>query len=244
MSFPSCELPSLTRESHLKPKVIFCVGAVISPLLSNLYLHEVLDLWFEQEVKPRLRGRAFLVRYADDATLVFEKEEDPRRVLEVLPKRFGKYGLKLHRDKTRLVDFRRPARGPDSRPGHSFDLLGFCHFWGRSRKGRWIVQRKTAKDRFSRGLQRIGTWCRTNRHWRVADQQAALNRKLRGHDAYYGVTGNARALGRFHREVVRLWRKWLSRRSYAGRMNWERFQRLLSRYPLEPPRVVHSIYRK
>ena len=217
-------------------------GGVLSPLLANVYLHEVLDLWFEQEVQPRLRGRAYLVRYADDALLIFEEEGDARRVLDVLPKRFGRYGLKLHPEKTRLVDFRRP-RGPKKGTGHSFDLLGFTHFWGRSRKGRWIVKRKTAKDRFSRALKRIGQWCRSNRHRRVADQHLALNRKLRGHYAYYGVTGNARALGRFRHSVERLWRKWLHRRSRASRMDWERFKRLLCQYPLESPKVVHSIYR-
>ena len=216
-------------------------GGVISPLLANIYLHEVLDLWFEHEVKQRMHGRAFLVRYADDATLVFEKEEDARRVLDVLPKRFGKYGLGLHPEKTRLVDFRRP-RGPKKGPGHSFNLLGFTHFWGKSRKGRWVVKRRTAKDRFSRALKRVGLWCRRNRHLSVAVQQRALNRKLRGHYAYYGVTGNARALNRFIREVERLWRKWLSRRSRAARLNWETFRRLLARYPLETPRIVHSIY--
>jgi group II intron reverse transcriptase/maturase len=220
-------------------------GGVISPLLANLFLHEVLDTWFERVVRPRLRGRAFLVRYADDAVLGFEREEDAQRVLAVLPKRFDKYGLRLHADKTRLVEFRRPG-GDDDRPGpgHSFDMLGFTHFWGRSRKGYWIVKRKTAKDRFSRALKRIGHWCRVHRHLRVAEQQAALNRKLRGHYAYYGVTGNGRALGRFERQTARLWRKWLHRRSRAAHMDWERFQRLLGRHPLAPPRVVHSIYRR
>ncbi len=217
-------------------------GGVISPLLANVYLHEVLDLWFEQEVQPRLRGRASLVRYADDALLAFEEESDARRVLAVLPKRFGRYGLKLHPEKTRLVDFRRP-RGLEKGTGHSFDLLGFTHFWGRSRKGRWVVKRKTAKDRFSRAMQRIAGWCRSNRHLRVADQQAALNRKLRGHYAYYGVTGNAWALGRFRHSVERAWRKWLNRRSRASRLDWERFKRLLNQYPLESPKVVRSIYR-
>lgn len=219
-------------------------GGVISPLLGNVYLHEVLDTWIDQVVRPRLRGRAFMVRYADDAVLGFEREEDARRVLAVLPKRFGKYGLRLHPDKTRLADFRRPGGSDRPRSGRSFDMLGFTHFWGRSRQGRWIVKRKTAKDRFSRALQRIGHWCRVHRHWRVADQQAALNLKLRGHYAYYGVTGNGRALGRFHRQTERLWRKWLNRRSRAALMYWARFRRLLSRYPLAPPRVVHSIYRR
>ena len=142
----------------LKAEVTFCVRGVISPVLSNEYLHEVLDTWFEHEVKPRLRGRTIEVRYADDAVLVFEHEDDARRVLEVLAKRLGKYGLRLHRDKTRMVDFRSPRKSPrgGSQREHSFAMLGFTHYWGRSRKGRWVVKRKTAKDRFSRALR--GRW--------------------------------------------------------------------------------------
>ena len=217
-------------------------GGVLSPLLANIFLHEVLDTWFFQVVRPRLRGRAFLVRYADDAVLGFEREEDARRVMAVLPKRFGRHGLTLHPEKTRLVDFRRPDRGNGPGSGGSFTMLGFTHFWGRSRKGRWIVKRKTAPDRFSRALRQIGRWCRLHRHWSLADQQMALNQKLRGHYSYYGVTGNARALGRFHHMVERHWRKWLHRRSHATKMTWEHFQRLLRHYPLAPPRVAHSIY--
>jgi len=221
-------------------------GGVISPVLSNLYLHEVLDVWFEHEVKPRLLGRAFEIRFADDAALVFEREEDARRVLAVLSKRFAKYGLRLHPEKTRLVDFRSPPRagGGGSQRERSFGLLGFTHFWGRSRKGRWIVQRKTAKDRFTRALREVGRWCRAHRHWPVLAQQAALRRKLQGHYAYYGITGNGRALARFLYEVRRLWRKWLNRRSWHARMTWEKFVRLATRYPLPQPRVVHSVYRR
>lgn len=218
-------------------------GGSISPMLSNLYLHEVLDLWFEQEVKPRLRGRAFMVRFADDAVLGFECEEDARKVLAVLAKRLARFGLTLHPEKTRLVDFRNPERRPDgTQRDRSFDMLGFTHYWGRSRKGRGIVKRKTAKSRFTRTLRRINEWCRRNRHLPVMEQQTALNRKLRGHDAYFGITGNAPALSRLRGEVNQRWRKWLNRRSYAARMNWEQFNRLLNRYPLLPARVVHSIY--
>jgi group II intron reverse transcriptase/maturase len=220
-------------------------GGVISPLVSNVYLHEVLDIWFEHEVKARLRGRAFLVRFADDATLVFECEDDARRVLEVLPKRLARFGLSLHPEKTRLVDFRCPSRAgkePGSQRERSFDLLGFSHYWGRSRKGRWVVQRKTAKARFTRALRRVSQWCRRNRHLPVAEQHRALSRQLRGHDAYYGITGNATALSGFRHEVRRRWHKWLNRRSHVGRLNWEAFKRLLQRYPLPPARVVHSIY--
>lgn len=220
-------------------------GGVISPLLANLYLHEVLDTWFEGEVKPRLRGRAFMVRYADDAVLCFECEEDARRVLAVIGRRLGRYGLELHAQKTRLVDFRVRDTGPkdsDSGGGHSFDLLGFTHFWARSRKGRWVVKRKTAKGRFGRALKRVGDWCRAHRHDSLRAQQAALNRKLRGHYSYFGITGNGPALSRFVWEVERVWRKWLSRRSHHGRLPWAAFKRLLLHYPLARPRVVHSVY--
>jgi hypothetical protein len=218
---------------------------VISPLVSNIYLHEVLDQWFEHEVKPRLRGRATMVRFADDALLACEREDDARRVLDVLPKRFARFGLTLHPEKTRLVDFRRPSRTgetSDSQRGRSFDLLGFTHYWGRSRKGRWVVQRKTARNRFSRAVRQIRDWCRQHRHLPVAVQQQTLSRKLRGHDAYYGITGNGRALARFRHEVRRQWRKWLNRRSQAARLSWAAFARLVQRYPLPPARVVHSIY--
>jgi len=219
-------------------------GGVISPLLANVYLHEVLDVWFERDVKLRLRGRAFLVRYADDFVIVLSCEEDARRVLDVLPKRFGKYGLTLHPEKTRLVEFRRP---PFSRPtggeggtgAGTFDLLGFTHFWGRSRKGNWVVQRRTARSRFSRALKRVREWCRLYRHEPVGRQRAALAQKLRGHYGYYGIGWNTVGIRRFYREVVRVWRKWLDRRSQRARMNWDKMNRLLKRHPLPVPCIMH-----
>ncbi len=220
-------------------------GGVISPLLSNLYLHEVLDRWFEHEVKPRLKGRAYLVRYADDAVLGFACEEDAKRVLAVLGKRFARYGLTLHPQKTRLVEFRGPGGDVASQAqgaGRCFDMLGFTHFWARSRKGHWIVKRKTAKSRLRRAVSRMVRWCREHRHAPVREQHAAINRKLRGHYAYYGVTGNARALQRFLRQTERAWRKWLSRRNQRSHRAWPSFQQFLRYYPLLPPRVVHSIY--
>src|SRR5262249_8846023 len=194
-------------------------GGVISPLAANVYLHYVLDVWFEQEVKPRLKGRAFLVRYADDFVMGFACEADARRVLAVLPKRFGKYGLTIHPDKTRLVPFVRPASRPVPpgtpavpAPG-SFDFLGFTHCWSQSKRGSWVVKRKTAGSRFRRALKTIAVWCRLNRHLSLPEQCQALVRKLQGHYAYYGgVIGNTRCLQRFRYEVMRLWRKWLSRR--------------------------------
>ena len=148
------------------------------PGLSSIYLHEVLDEWFEHEVKPRLRGRAFEIRYADDAVLVFEHEDDARRVLGVLAKRLEKYGLRLHPDKTRMVEFCRPSKSQrgGSQAERSFAMLGFTHYWGRSQEGAMGGQAKTAKDRLSRALWEIGHWCRTHRHWKLRDQQAALSR--------------------------------------------------------------------
>jgi group II intron reverse transcriptase/maturase len=220
-------------------------GGVISPLLANVYLHYVLDEWSEQEVKPRLRGRCFLVRYADDFVIGFTDEADARRVLEVLPKRFGKYGLALHPDKTRLVPFQRPppradrTGPPRERPG-TFDFLGFTHYWGRSRKGYNVVKQKTAASRLRRAIRTVADWCKRSCHRPLSAQHRELSRKLTGHYAYYGITGNAAALTGFRGAVTELWRRWLSRRSWAGRLSWDRFKRLLERFPLPGPRVVHS----
>ena len=221
-------------------------GGVISPLLANIYLHEVLDTWFVRDVQPRMRGDCFLVRYADDAVIVCALEEDARRLMEVLPKRLARFGLTLNPDKTRLARFVRPARLPGKddesgpRPG-SFNFLGFTHFWGRSRKGGWVVTRKTAKDRFRRALKRIAQWCQENRHLSIREQHQTLARKLRGHDAYYGISGNVRALQRLRWAVARIWRRWLDRRGGKILMSWERFARLLGRYPLPNARIVHSV---
>jgi RNA-directed DNA polymerase len=225
-------------------------GGVISPMLSNVYLHYVLDTWFEGDVRPRMKGRAFLVRFADDAVMGFECEEDARRVLAVLSKRFGRYGLTLHPRKTRLVEFERPPRqdppqgsGPASRPG-TFELLGFTHYWGRSRRGNWVVMRKTACSRLSRSVHAISQWCRRYRHEKVREQHRLLTQKMQGHYGYYGITGNYDALHRFYEAVKRRWRQWLSRRSQRGHLSWAVFRRLLGRYPLPRPVVVHSVYRR
>jgi group II intron reverse transcriptase/maturase len=217
-------------------------GGVISPLLANIYLHEVVDRWFEEEVKPRLGGRAVLIRYADDLVIAFAEERDARRVEEVLPKRVARFGLQLHPDKTGLVRFQKP-RGKGSPPLSlgTFTFLGFTHYWGKSRKGAWVVKRKTATSRITRSLCRVRQWCRRWRHQPVAWQQRQLSRGLRGHYAYYGVMGNYRALNNYHREVTREWRKWLNRRSQKAKMTWERFNRLLVKYPLPRPRIVHAV---
>jgi RNA-directed DNA polymerase len=217
-------------------------GGSISPLLSNAYLHYVLDRWFAQEVKPRLRGRAFMIRFADDAVMGFELQEDAEKVFRVLPKRFGKYGLTIHPAKTRLVAFGRPRGAEGKRPG-TFDFLGFTHYWGKSRRGKWIVKAKTAQERLSRGLKRIDEWCRRHRHEPVAEQHRVLCQKIRGHYAYYGMTGNGLWLKKFNQGVRRIWQKWLHRRSRTpSDMPWDRFVHLMERYPFPPIRVVHSVY--
>jgi RNA-directed DNA polymerase len=224
-------------------------GGVISPILANIYLHEVLDEWFARQVVPRLAGRAILVRFADDLVIIFEYEPDARRVFEVLPKRLAKYGLTLHPEKTRLIDFRRPDRRVSaalnnadvrSRPD-TFDLLGFTHYWAMSRKGFWVVKQKTAADRFRRTLKRIADWCQRYRHEPVAEQWAALRRKLLGHFAYFGITGNFKALRNLRYRVIAVWRKWLSRRSQRAWLSWDVMMRLLARYPLPEPHIRPAI---
>jgi group II intron reverse transcriptase/maturase len=210
-------------------------GGVISPLLANIYLHEVLDHWWVEKVLPRMRGRAFAIRYADDFVLAFSNREDALRVQAVLSHRFARFGLTLHPEKTRLVPFRRPGLG-GGKPG-SFDFLGFTFYWARSRKGRWTIRSQTARKRFSRALRALNQWMRAARHIPIRDQARILGLKLRGHFNYYGVQGNSRALNRFHYEARCLWFKWLRRRSQRTRMTWPVFNAMLSRYPLPPARV-------
>lgn len=213
-------------------------GGVISPLLANIYLHEVLDVWFEQEVRPRLRGRAELIRFADDFVIVFSNEGDAHRVGEVLTKRFERFGLTIHDTKTRLVDFLHPGRR-DKKP-EVFNFLGFTHYWGKSRKKKWVVKRKTAKKKLKQAVRRVYEWCKRNRHKSVEEQWRTLSRKLHGHYGYYGITFNIRGVISFYEEAKRSWRKWLNRRSRDKDMPWERFNRLLKRYPLPTPRIVHQ----
>ena len=219
--------------------ITFCVRGAVSPCLANVYLHDALDVWFEKHVKPRLQGRAFMIRFADDAVMVFSEEKDARRMMDVLPERLRQYGLTLHLTKTRLLYFRPSSLTEDDQtrgPGkQSFDFLGFTHHWTRSRRGSWVVKRKTASSRFSRALKRASEWFRKVRHRPVAWQHEQLVRKLRGYDNYYGLPGNSAALYRFRYEVRRLWRKWLDRRSHKACMTWARFKHLQARYPLPSP---------
>jgi len=218
-------------------------GGVVSPLLANIYLHEVLDKWFACEVKPRLRGDAFLIRYADDFVICFAREDDARRVMEVLPKRLEKFGLALHPEKTRLVPFGSPNRSPPGvPPPGTFNFLGFTHYWGGTRNGKWAIKRKTAQDRFSRALRRVAEWCRKHRHEPLQAQHQTLVRKLRGHYEFYGITGNSGAIERFRYAVKGIWFKWLATRS-RRRMSWRRFVEVLDRFPFPSAIAFHSVLR-
>ena len=231
-------------------------GGVISPLLANIYLHYVLDEWFEKQVKPVMRGKCRLVRYADDFVIVFQLKYDADRVMAVISKRFEKYGLTVHPEKTKLIDFRAPSHSERHReraskddesqgnkPG-TFDLLEFTHYWGKTQKGGWVVKRKTMKSRLARSIQRIDQWCRENRHKPVREQWKKLCEKVRGHYGYFGMTGNMRALARFQNRVLRCWLRWLNRRNSRRDFIWEKFNVLLKRYPLPSPRIVHSVFRE
>jgi len=214
-------------------------GGVISPILSNIFLHHVLDLWFAREVRARLSGKASLVRFADDFVMTFEAHHDAQRVLEVLGKRFGRFGLTLHPTKTRFIDFRPQRRGgtPDGKP--TFDFLGFTHTWVKSRKGNDVVRQTTAKGRLARALTAIADWCRNNRHRPMREQHGRLSMALTGHYAYYGITGNIWQLRRYRQQIAKTWHRWLERRTRGTRLTWASFNAFLARHPLPRARIVH-----
>ncbi len=217
-------------------------GQVVSPLLANIYLHYVLDTWFAEEIVPRLQGEAYEIRYADDFILCFQHRRDAERVLEVLPQRFGKYGLRLHPEKTRLIEFGRFAAANARRRGTNkpatFDFLGFTHICARSRRGRFTIHVRTIRQRLRRSLRRASEWCRWHRHDPVPEQHAVLSRMLRGHYQYYGRSTNSLCLRQYYRRVRRIWRKWLSRRTRGGPMTWTRYEAILCRHPLPSPRIA------
>ena len=218
-------------------------GSALSPLLGNLFLHHVLDQWFEDEIKPRLRGKAVVIRYADDFVIGFERQDDAQRVQEVLTKRLGKYGLRLQPGKTRLIPFARPSQGQTNGKGPgSFDLLGFTCYWRRARTGRWVLAYKTMRARWSRAVKAVYAWCRYNRHLSIPEQHAALSKRLQGHYNYFGVNGNVGSLMRLVVHAKRAWYKWLNRRSQRSRLNWERFTDLLRDFPFPPPRRVVQLW--
>jgi RNA-directed DNA polymerase len=222
-------------------------GGNLSPMLANIFLHYVLDLWFEKRVKPHVGGRCHLVRYADDFVCLVETRRDAERLEQVLPKRFAKFGLTLHPEKTRMMSFGRHERQNARRQGrkaHTFDFLGFTHYCGRSRKGRFLLGRKTSGKKFRNACRAMNAWLRRVRSalplkeiWRL------LAAKLRGHYGYYGVSGNSRMIAKFGYVTTRAVRKWLNRRSQRKSFNWKQFNAYLAHYPLPRPRIVHHWYR-
>lgn len=217
-------------------------GGVISPLLGNIYLRAMLNKRFVETVQPRCKGKTFMVRFVDDFIMGFENLKGVEKVRKVIGKRFERFGLKVNTEKAKLVCFGRPKQAKPERheKPETFDFLGFTHNWGKSRRGYWVVTKKTAASRFRRALRNIREWGMKNRHLPLKEQQRALNRKLRGHDAYCGIAGNYRMLSQVRCQVAKLWRKWLGRRNRRGVPNWEKFQALLRIFPLGPARIVHS----
>ena len=211
-------------------------GGVISPLLSNIYLHYVLDEWFTQVIQPRLKAASKLIRFADDFLLLFSSKEAAERVMEVLPKRLGKYGLSLHPEKTKLVE----VNNKGGKGGRTFDFLGFTHFMGKSRRGKSILKRKTRRKKLRVSLHNINIWIRNNRHLPIRELIPKLNRKLQGHYGYYGITFNGRSLNQYYHKVRRLLFKWMTRRGGKKPMTWDKFQSILNHYALAHPRIVHS----
>lgn len=234
----------LDGEIFTRPEEGTVQGSIISPILGNIYLHNALDKWFEEEVKPRMNGKAMLIRFADDFIIGFEHMEDAKRVMEVLGKRLERFGLRLHPDKTRLLDFRRPSPSQTKGKGPgSFDFLGFTVYWRRnSGKRGWHMAWKTRKTRLRRAIKAIQEQCRRQRHWPVKVQHIALKRRIQGHFNYFGVNDNTESLKMLIMAVERAWFKWLNRRSQRSRMNWGRFKDLLSDYPLPKPRVYANLW--
>jgi group II intron reverse transcriptase/maturase len=215
-------------------------GGVISPLLSNLFLHEVLDDWFVKVVKPRLKGKASMVRYADDAVIICELKEDGERIYKVLSLRFEKFGLKIHPEKTQLLDFTKPKDG-QKKGNNTLTFLGFTHYWTKSRKGNWIVGRKTDSKKLQRAIRAISVWCKANRQQPMRKQWETLKRKVSGHYAYYGISLNYRSISEFYIQIRGVWLKWLNRRGNKGKRNWNSFREYLNDFTLPKPRIIHSI---
>ena len=217
-------------------------GSGLSPILGNVYLHHVLDLWFEREVKPKLRGEAVLLRFCDDFVITFEREDDAKQVMVALNERMKAYNLALHPEKTRLLEFRPPHLGDGRKGTATFDFIGFTMYWQRTRRGRWAMMCKTRRASLRRIIVAVAEWCRRHRHLPVKDQHAALTRRVQGHFNYFGVNGNIRSLQKLIMAAEKAWHKWLNRRSQRSRLNWERFKDLLRDYPLPRPRIIVQIW--
>ena len=232
----------LDGAQYVEPEVGTAQGSVLSPLMGNIYLHHVLDVWFEREVRPQLRGYARLIRYADDFVIAFERTDDAAGVMRELGARMERFGLALHPEKTRLVPFAKPPREQRGGKGPAtFDFLGFTVSWRRNRTGGWRPGFETRRAGVQRFLEAVTEYCRRHRHDPVKTQHAALCRRINGHFNYFGVNGNGTALVRIVWVTARIWLKWLGRRSQQ-RMTWKRFHELLARHPLPAPTIRVRIW--
>lgn len=220
-------------------------GSVLSPLLANVYLHYVLDEWFERDVKPRLAGEAYIIRYADDFICAFELESDARRFQEVLSKRLARYSLELAEEKTKLLRFGRFARRDCQRLGEgspgTFDFLGFTHYCGTSRAGKFKLKRKTAKKKFKAKVRDLKTWFRLHLTTPLSEVWKTLNAKLRGHYQYYGINDNWPSLMKYRGLAKRLAFRWLNRRSQAKSKNWSEFYTYIDRHGLASPKRLTDL---
>ena len=214
-------------------------GGVISPALSNIFLHYVLDDWYVKEVQPRMKGKCFLIRFADDFIMGFQLESDAKRLMEVLPERFNRFKLDLHPEKTKLIPFGKPPRS--GKPKGSFDFLGFTFYWGKSLKGNWVIKKQTARKRRNRFMRMLWNWCKENRHDPLKEQHVTLCSKLRGFYQYFGVRSNYKVLEVVYEYAEKAWRRWLGRRDRDGHISHEKFRGILSTFPLPRPRIVHNI---
>jgi group II intron reverse transcriptase/maturase len=217
-------------------------GSVISPMLANIFLHHVLDEWFEHKVRPRLKGRCFIIRFADDFVIGCEREADAKGLMEVLPKRFGLYDLTIHPEKTKLVRFGKSVAGNETAPGNgAFDFLGFTHYWGKSRSGYWVIKRQTARKRLRRTMKAFWQWIKENNHEPLHEQFRMLSMKLRGYYQYYGIRGNYKMLAKVYEHVERAWYYWLKRRSRTREISATVWKRLKQVVVLPTPRILHAI---
>lgn len=210
-------------------------GNIVSPLLCNVYLHYVLDEWVEKIIRPLLKGKIFIIRYADDFVIGFENEEDAIRVNKVLPKRMQRYGLTIHPEKSQLIKF-----VPDDKKSKpTFDFLGFTHYWAKSQKGYKVIKRRTSKKKMHKVIQNLRECCKENRHLKLKDQYKLLSSKLRGLYQYYGIRGNFLALKKMYLDVKFSWYKWLNRRSQRNSYTWKGYGDLLNYFTLPRPGIVH-----
>lgn len=225
-------------------------GGSASPVLSNIYLHYVIDLWFEKIVRKRCRGVAYMVRYADDNIFCFKYEEEAKAFYRALPERLGKFGLELSAEKSKIIAFGRNAGkkdGDDSGTSGSgkpetFDFLGFKHYCSKSRKGKFRVKRKTSNKKYRASLHRFKLWLYKNMHTPTEVLMKKLVRKLQGHFQYYGITDNTDMLRKFIDEIKRYLFKSMNRRSQKRSYNWDNYPLLLEKYPLPRPKIHVNIY--